>query len=141
MLLRHEAKRHGIEDLAVSSAGLLVSPGDIADSRMVNYLSEIGVPAGYREARRLTDEDVQCADLILVMERGHGQAIVGQWPEALEKVELLGSYISEGPVVDDIIDPYMRSPYHYRLAQSQIGLAVRSLIKSFLAPKDSEAFP
>ena len=98
-----------------------------------NYLSEIDVPIENHEARQITREDVDQADLILVMERNHLRIIEELWPGAEKKVELLGRYISTDQIVDDIIDPYGRSPYHYRLAQSQITLAIRSLIKRLLS--------
>ena len=45
-----------------------------------------------------------------------------------DRVKLLGSLMWDGPAVeDDIIDPFGKSPYHYRLAKSQITLAVKSL--------------
>jgi len=43
-------------------------------------------------------------------------------------VQLLGKYVAGG-WEDEILDPFGKSPYHYRLAQSQITLAVQSLGK------------
>jgi protein-tyrosine-phosphatase len=64
------------------------------------------------------------------MEKEHDRMIEATWPDVKEKVELLGSFASGVQVADDVIDPYGRSRYHYRLAQSQITLAIQSLVKS-----------
>jgi protein-tyrosine phosphatase len=100
---------------------------------MINYLTKAGLTAEEHEAKSLAEEDVDRADLILVMEKAHLKIIEDQWPLAKDKVELLAGYISPDQIEDDIIDPFGRSPYHYRLAQSQITLAVKSLIKKLIA--------
>lgn len=79
------------------------------------------------ESRQIRKDDVTWADLIVVMEKAHEKMIEATWPEAKGKVKRLGWYISRGLEADDIVDPYGQSPYHYRLAQSQITLAVKSL--------------
>ncbi|MFC1868907.1 low molecular weight protein arginine phosphatase [Thermodesulfobacteriota bacterium] len=129
MLLKNDTNKLKLQNIAVASVGTSAYPGRPADPKMVDYLSETGVPIENHEARSITKQDVDWADLILVMERAHLMLIEDQWPKAKEKVNLLGKYISEDGIVDDVIDPFGRSPYHYRLAQSQISLAVRSLLE------------
>jgi protein-tyrosine-phosphatase len=133
MLLKNEAKRLQLKDVVVSSAGVSAFNGMMADPEMVNYLSQIGVPAEKFASRPITKEDVDRADLILVMERPHLSIIEDQWPDAKGKVELLGRYISPDGSEDNIIDPFAKSPYYYRLARSQITLAIRSLVKKLLS--------
>ena len=67
------------------------------------------------------------ADIILVMEEFHRLRILSLWPLVYEKVERLGRFISKDSIADDIADPFGRSQYHYRLAQSQITLAIKNL--------------
>ena len=126
-LLRHEMDLLGRRDVSASSAGLYAFPGSPADPKMVRYLKTLGIAAPFHEARRVSPEDVDRADLIVVMERGHAQEIARQWPGAGVKVQLLCTYLPGVPMEDDVVDPFGRSPYHYRLAQSQITLAVKSL--------------
>jgi protein-tyrosine phosphatase len=135
MLLKNEVELNNLNNVSVSSAGLLAYPGNPSDPRMVEYLSKTGIPVKQHKSRQITEEDMDWADLILVMEKDHVKMIERSWPEITGKVELLGKFISEGPGADDIIDPYGGSPYHYRLAQSQIILAIRSLVKKFLSDK------
>jgi protein-tyrosine-phosphatase len=133
MLLKNEAKRLQLKDIVVSSAGVSAFNGMMADPEMVNYLSQIGVPAEKFASRPITKEDVDRADLILVMEKPHLRIIEDQWPDAKGKVELLGRYIAPDGSEDNIIDPFGKSPYYYRLARSQITLAIKSLVKKLLS--------
>jgi protein-tyrosine-phosphatase len=75
----------------------------------------------------MTGKKAAWADRILVMEKNHASAIKMAWPETSRKIELLSKYIYGDWTEDDIIDPYGQPDYHYRLAQSQIGLAVKNL--------------
>jgi protein-tyrosine-phosphatase len=126
-LLRHEVDLLGRKDVSVSSAGLHAFPGSPPDPKMVQYLDSLGITAPAHEARQVSQEDVERADLIVVMEREHAQEIVRHWPGTGAKVALLGTYLPGIPMEDDVVDPFGRSPYHYRLAQSQITLAVKSI--------------
>ncbi len=133
MLLKDEVKRHQLKDVVVSSAGVSAFYGRPPDPEMVNYLSEMGVASENLGSSPITKEDVDRADLILVMEKAHIQIIEAQWPEVKDKVELLGRYIAQDGTDDDIVDPYGRSQYYYRLSRSQITLAIRSLMKKLLS--------
>jgi protein-tyrosine-phosphatase len=133
MLLRYEVQTADLSNISVSSAGLFAYPGNHPDPRMVEYLQKRGIDAGDHGARQMSKEDMDWADLILVMERGQKEMIEHSWPEAEGKVELLGRYGSGGPTADDIVDPFGMSSYHYRLSQAQIALAIESLVKKVFA--------
>lgn len=135
MLLKNEIESLELDNISTSSAGMFAYPGNPPDSEMVEYLTKMGIPIKDHESRQIAKEDVEWADNILVMEKEHTRMIEKLWPEAEAKVELLGNYISDGQDADDIVDPFGRTPYHYRLAQSQITLAVRSLVKNLLASR------
>jgi len=132
MLLKNEIELLKLTNISISSAGLFAFPGNPPDPKMVEYLSKIGISTKGHEAKQIEKDDVDWADLILVMERDHASMIERLWPEVKGKVEPLGRFISEGQNVDDIIDPFGKSSYHYRLAQSQIVLAIKSLVKKVL---------
>jgi len=99
---------------------------------MVEHLLEMGISMKSHEARQITQDDVDWADLILVMEGDHARMIERLWPEVGGKVDLLGKFVSEGQTADDIFDPFGKSSYHYRLAQAQITMAIRSFVKKVL---------
>jgi protein-tyrosine-phosphatase len=132
VLLTHELRQRGLEDISVASAGLYAFPGNSPDHKMVEYLLGMGIPLQGHSARRITRGDVDWADLILVMERDHATIIEGMWPEARGKVELLSGSIPNGQAAEDIADPFGRSSYHYRLAQAQISIAIKALVKRLL---------
>jgi protein-tyrosine phosphatase len=138
MLFNYEAEAAKMTNVRSASAGLFSFPGRPADPMMVEYLSERGIPIKEHESRQMTVEDVAWADMILVMEKEHVRLIEESWPEASEKVELLGKFGSEEEIADDVIDPYRRTPYHYRLTQSHISLAVNALIEYLQKMKTRE---
>ena len=138
MLLKKEVKQHNLDGISISSAGLSAYPGNPADPKMLDYLLKIDVPIESHKARQITKEDTDWADHIVVMEKDHLRMIEHLWPEAIEKAKLLGKYISGYHVSDDVVDPYGRSPYHYRLAQSQITLAIRALFKKLVSDHNAK---
>jgi protein-tyrosine phosphatase len=133
MLLRNEIEQLRLDNISVSSAGLFAYPGSPPDPKMVDYLLKMGISTKSHEAKQIMKDDVDWADLILVMEREHAAMVERSWPEATGRVELLGMFVSDGQtVVDDIPDPFGKSSYHYRLAQAQITMAIRSFVKRVL---------
>ena len=129
MLLKNEIKLHKIDTVSVSSAGVFAFPGNPPDRKMVDYLTEMGVPIGTHRSRQIKKGDVDSADLILVMEHNHKRIIEQLWPEVKAKVKLLGKFGPDSQFPEEIADPYGGSPSDYRLVQSQILLASRSLFK------------
>ena len=128
-LLRQELRSLGEEGVGVASAGLYAYPGSPPDPQMVDYLAKAGIAYEPHDAKGMTQKEVEWADRILVMEKDHARAIERAWPEARDKTELLSKYVSADWAEDDVIDPYGKSTYHYRLAQSQISLAVQNLAR------------
>ncbi|MBW1798085.1 MAG: low molecular weight protein arginine phosphatase [Deltaproteobacteria bacterium] len=130
ILLKKEIEPLKTHSISVASAGLYAYPGNPPDRKMLDYLSKMGIPVKKHEAKQITRQDVDWADLILVMEKEHKTMLKELWPGIGGKVKRLGRFISEDQKTDDIIDPFGRTPYHYRLAQSQITLAIKNLVKS-----------
>jgi protein-tyrosine phosphatase len=119
-----------LDGVFVSSAGLHAFPGSPPDPMIVAYLQEKGIPAEGHSARQVGAQDIQWADMILAMQKVHAVDLEKTWPQARGKVKLLGSYMPGVLEGDDILDAYGKSPYHYRLVQSQITLAVKALARS-----------
>jgi protein-tyrosine-phosphatase len=74
------------------------------------------------------------------MENVHARTIESSWPEAAGKVELFGKSISGDWTEDDVIDPYGKSPYHYRVAQSQISLGVQNLARRIVEDAQNKGY-
>jgi protein-tyrosine-phosphatase len=138
MLFRNEAKQNALDYIAISSAGTHAHDGNPPDPKMVDYLAEMGVLVKAHKAKCITKDLLDWADHIFVMEKAHLEIIERQFPEVKDKIDLLGRYMSDDQLVDDIIDPYGRSLFHYRLAHSQISMAIRNLIKKFLIDQNAQ---
>lgn len=130
MLLLDEIKKKQTKGINVSSVGTGAYPGSSADQEMVNFLKDMEIPVEDHYSKMISVKDVEWADLILVMEVHHSEFITSSWPEHKGNIELLGKYIAADTINDEIPDPYGRPAYHYRLAQSQIALAVSNLYKT-----------
>jgi protein-tyrosine-phosphatase len=131
-LLNYEIEKRRINHVSVASAGLHVNPGNMADPQMIDYLNHLGIKPKDHTAREVTKADVDWADIILVMQKEHRDELNKMWPHAVQKVKLLSSFISANGDSDDIVDPFGGSVFHYRSAQSQITLAIRSILNSLL---------
>jgi protein-tyrosine-phosphatase len=135
-LFKYELEQNHIKGIDVSSAGILDNNDMPADSQMVNYLKTMNIPVKDHLSKKITLDDVEWSDLILVMENRHRDYIHERWPEADLKVERLGRYISHDQIEEDIIDPYGKTLYHYRVVQTQIGMAVKALFNKLVIMTD-----
>ena len=136
-LLKRELEKENIKDISVASAGLNTFDLNEPDQNMVAHLSKIGIPKVDHRPKQISKQDADWANIILVMEADHAKKIMELWPEAKPKLQVFGRFVSAGPSIDDIIDPFGRSPYHYRLAQSQITLAIKNLVEILLNRKSN----
>ena len=133
-LLRNELQSLNQADgFSVFSAGLRAFPGSPPDPNMAAFLRERGIEMRSHAARQVRKEDLEWADLILVMEKSHAEIVENTWPLPIGKVKLLGAFIAGILGDEEIADPYGGSPYHYRLAQSRITLAVKALAQSLIS--------
>ena len=82
-LLRVEADRDGA--LAVSSAGTAAMVGRGIDGPSARALEQLGVDPTGHVARRLTDELLGSADLVLTAETGHRGAVLARAPGLLRR--------------------------------------------------------
>ena len=131
-LLKRELEKENIKDISVASAGLNTFDLNEPDRKMVAHLSKIGIPPGEHRPKQISKQDVDWANIILVMETDHAKKIMDLWPEAKTKLQVFGRFVSAGPSIDDVIDPFGKSSYHYRLAQSQITLAINNFVQLLL---------
>ena len=134
-LLKRELEKENIKDVSVASAGLNTFDLNEPDRKMVAHLSKIGIPKVDHRPKQISKQHVDWANIILVMEMDHAKKVMDLWPEAKPKLQVFGRFVSAGPIIDDVIDPFGRSSYHYRLAQSQITLAIKNFVNKLLQDK------
>ncbi len=110
----------------VASAGIAVDKsrltGKAADEMATTIANERGVSLDGHEARQLTPELCAQYDLILVMEKGHLEALTKIAPEARGKTMLFGQWINE----QNIPDPYRQSREAFEHAYTLIEKAAKA---------------
>jgi protein-tyrosine-phosphatase len=102
-LARKVAKRRGIEDLSVSSAGTNAWDNSTATDEALLVGMERDIDLTGHRARRLTSAMVAEADLIFVMTPGHVEQVVQLGGRG--KVHVIDEYAS-GVSSGGIADPY-----------------------------------
>jgi protein-tyrosine phosphatase len=73
----------------VASAGIAAGSGGRPSPETVQVLREMGISLNGHITQPVTSSLVRHADLILTMTRGHRDALVGHWPSAAGRTELL----------------------------------------------------
>ncbi|MCD9467702.1 low molecular weight phosphotyrosine protein phosphatase [Photobacterium iliopiscarium] len=93
----------------ITSAGIATVKSGLAGQAANKMAAEVALAHGYsldgHQAQQLTSELCCDYDLILVMEKGHIDAVSSIAPEARGKIMLFGQWIGQ----QDIPDPYRQS--------------------------------
>jgi protein-tyrosine phosphatase len=110
-MARQLERRYG-DGVEFSSAGTHAIDGTAATPQAAAAAGELGLALRWHRARRLTDEVVESADLLVALDDEHLEFIAQRWPDAV--VELL----------DSVPDPYGMDDATYRRARDQIGRAL-----------------
>jgi protein-tyrosine phosphatase len=98
----------------VQSAGLSAMMGGGAAAEAVDVVANLGLDLSAHESQPLTNQMVRYADVIWTMTRMHRQSVIGRWPEAGPRTELLAVNQS------DIADPVGCTPEVYRKCAEQL---------------------
>lgn len=123
-------KRAGEEGLAieVKSAGTIGMKGIAPTKEALKILEKEGAEIGGLESKPLTEELINWADLILVMEPEHKARILEMCPEYEGRVTYLGEFNPEkGDIV--IPDPIGRPLAFYRASFRMIRQSIEELVK------------
>ena len=131
-VLGSRLKRTGINEVEVSSAGLLDMHGAPADMMARQILRENGIEDEGHHSQVVNEVMIGETDLIVTMEMKQLQIIGDQYPLAMDKLRILKSYLPEpndGKIPGDIKDPYRQSIFYYRLCFAEISLAIKELMK------------
>jgi len=123
-LMKDALKRLGKEDIKVSSAGVSAVDGFHPTPETIEVMKKAGMDVSGMRSRRLTDEIIRGADLILVMAAHHRDDIISRVPEAASKTHILREYgktphagVCESP---DIFDPIGRPEEFYEYTRGEI---------------------
>ncbi len=105
----------------VESAGTWTIPDLPASSQAIHLADRFELPglAAHR-TRQIDQKLLDCFDLILVMEIGHLEALVSEFPSASPRLNLL-SEVTEGAPYS-LLDPFDQSTDPYEVASELIAL-------------------
>ena len=117
--------KHLVPECEVRSAGVQALVGKPADEQAKNIARLHGIEMEGHLARQLDSAMCHEADLILVMEKGHLEALTEIAPEARGKTMLFGQWIGQ----KDIPDPYRKSKEAFDYAYSLIEQAAQAWAK------------
>ncbi|ENM3904407.1 low molecular weight phosphotyrosine protein phosphatase [Vibrio cholerae] len=113
----------------IASAGIAAEKsrlvGKPADAMAIEVAAEHGVDVENHHSQQLTPQLCSQYDLILVMEKGHMEALTQIAPEARGKTMLFGQWIGQ----KDIPDPYRQSKEAFDHAYKLIDEAAQAWAK------------
>lgn len=111
-LLQRRIAQAGLANvIQVASAGVRAVPGDAVDPVIVALLNESGIELAAKYATPVAEQALREADLVLVMEEAHRQALFYRLPSALPKVFLLSELAGR---CDEVTDPHGMPEAAYR---------------------------
>ena len=125
-LARHALAERGADDVVVASAGTSAWPGSAASAEVPRVLEEIGVELGRHEATELTPEQVDRADLILVMGLAHRRAVESMGGG--DRVALITEFLDGQDAGQPVVDPIGGTLETYRRTRDQLQRAVEALL-------------
>ncbi len=124
-LLRHALGAES--EFRVRSAGVAANAGAPASTETVAILKESGIALDNHRSHPITSEMVREAMLILAMTAVHREIILELFPEAAERVFLLGEF-SNDPSILEVPDPIGGGRSAYVETRDAIVSAIPSLL-------------
>ena len=132
-IARHLLTQGGLEkSITVSSAGVRAWAGAPASEEAIDALAKAGIELFGHQARRLTPEIVENADLVLTMTQQHRQDVLALVPAAKTKVFVLKEYVGisdSSEVNPDIADPIGGSLDVYRAVAQELQECIQRFIE------------
>lgn len=129
-MARRKGGARGMPTIVVASAGVAASEGCPVTPEAADVMGDHGIDIAEHRSRRLTQRDVEEADLVLTMGRNQKAEVLRMAPGAGNKVYTLLEYVGsggEGAEGTDIPDPYGGGLSTYRRTAAQIHEAVQKL--------------
>ncbi len=137
-MLKQELKKlmgDSAEKIRVISAGVAASCGDPASSHAKTAMRNLGLDVSLHEARGISAEALNDADLVLTMTMALRNALLKDYPSMESKVMTLTEFAGlTQELGQDIRDPFGCSLQVYQDSAEQIGKAVEIVARKI---KDS----
>ena len=135
-LFKQKASMLGLKHVHVMSAGIYAKQGTGADPRSVIVAQEFDVCLKGHRAKPVTDEIIEEADAIFVMDSLNEAGLLRKYPTAWKKLYMLGSFKESGNLKDgEIKDPYNGDIDDirrcYKILQSVVQNLVMNMTESY----------
>jgi len=106
-LFKQKASEAGLKNFRVMSAGVYAKQDAEADPRSIEVAPEFGVRLNEHRARPLTDDLIESADAIFVMDALNESGLLRRYPASWRKVHMLGAFFGTHHSSNgEIPDPY-----------------------------------
>ncbi|MGC5325670.1 low molecular weight protein arginine phosphatase [Brevibacillus sp. SYSU BS000544] len=135
-LFRAKLEQNSINSILVQSAGIAAMDGAQASRHAQTVLVTSGIDHQH-QSKRLNDDLISWADIILTMTVSHKTTIRDWFPQSTRKIYTLKEYV-ELAGDQDIADPYGGSLSIYEKCAEEIKEAVELLLKKVTPTKVSE---
>jgi len=135
--LKELLERKSLCQIEIGSAGLAALPGSPPSFHSLRVALENSVSLEEHQARIVTPELIDKADLIVVMEPGHQEQLLDRYPQASGRILLLRYFARYGSRKRGILDPYGLNLEAYRFCFEDIKECVQSLHEWLLEARQS----
>ncbi len=93
-LMNQYAHKMGL-DIQATSAGIAVNEGMLISANAMDAMNEEGIDMSYHRARQLTANDISNANAIFCMTDAHVATVAAIYPQAMDKLYVLGRGIGD----------------------------------------------
>lgn len=133
-LFRRILEQHGIHDVEVTSRGISASPGEEISNNARKQLALRGITDLVHFAKLLEPEDVQKADLILVMTQSQLRQVLWNFPNARTKAFRLKDYAKK-EAGGDIQDPFGKDETAFSKMAEELATVLRGVLDHLIEDK------
>lgn len=120
-------KEYSQSGFCFDSAGIATSDGFPATDNAVVALSELGIDASGHRSKQFQPYMIDLSHRIVCMTAMHKEALCHAFPEAAEKIFVIGELSGSGA---DIPDPYMGSLSVYRITRDKLQEEIAAILKN-----------
>jgi len=128
--LKQQVEKHGLP-IAIESAGLETSFGKVAHPLAQLVGTQGGLLLSQHATQQLHKEQIERADMILVMEWRQRRRMIKLYPQARQKVFLLRQFYDQS--VREVADPYSGTLEDFQTCFSMIKQACDVLVLQMLS--------
>lgn len=109
------------------SRGLYADPSFAVPAKVLAFLAKHGITPDEHTPAPLQEQDLQTADIILLMEQRHLDKLVDRYAQYSDKMYLLNEFAFGQET--DIADPISLSGKAFEKAATQLTLAIQAIAK------------